>query len=142
MRDERSIERPRQTLGDGVRQDRTALDGADRLALELDFLRVLSSGAGTPEQRQALSESLARYRFSEPEHQVVFESLRALSGRKEISEVGLAVHLNNRGFPDLDLKKYFVAAPPSVEPALARIDELRSAPNAEDGVAQKRIPHL
>jgi hypothetical protein len=68
----------------------------------------------------------------------VFESLCALSGRKEISAAVFAVHLNNRGFPDLDLEKYFVAAPPSVEQALARVDELRLAPNADDGVAQKR----
>jgi len=39
----------------------------------------------------------------------------------------------------LDLEKYFAAAPPSVEQALARVDELRSAPNADDGVAQKRM---
>ena len=133
------MERLRQTLGGDVRQDRTALDRADRLALELDVLRVLCGGAGTTQRRQALSESLARYRFSEPEHQVVFESLRAMSGRKEISAASLAVHLNNRGFPDLDLEKYFAAAPPSVEQALVRVDELRSAPNADDGVAQKRM---
>ena len=133
------MERLRQTLGGDVRQDRTALDRADRLALELDVLRALCSGAGTSEQRRALSESLARYRFSEPEHQVVFESLCALSRRKEISAASLAVHLNNRGFPDLDLEKYFAAAPPSVEQALVRVDELRSAPNADDGVAQKRM---
>ncbi len=133
------MERLRQTLGGDVRQDRTALDRADRLAIELDALRGLCGGAGTSEQRRVLSESLARYRFSEPEHQVVFESLRAMSGRKEISAASLAVHLNNRGFPDLDLEKYFAAAPPSVEQALARVDELRSAPNADDGVAQKRM---
>jgi len=133
------MERPRQTWGDGIRQDRTALGGADRLALELDVLRALCGGAGTTQQHQALSESLARYRFSEPEHQVVFESLCALSSRKEISAAVLGVHLNNRGFPDLDLEKYFAAAPPSVEQALVRVDELRSAPNADDGVAQKRM---
>ena len=132
------MERPRLTLGDDVRQDRTALDGVDRLALELDVLRGLCGGAGTSEQHRALSESLARYRFSEPEHQVVFESLFALSGRKKISAAVLALHLNNRGFPDLDLEKYFVAAPPSVEQALARVDDLRSPPRADDGIAQKR----
>ncbi len=139
MRDERSMERPRQTRGDNVRQDRTALDGVDRLALELDVLRALCSGAGTSEQRRALQESLAGYRFSEPEHQVVFESLCALSSRKGISAAGLAVHLNNRAFPDIDLEKYFVAAPPSVEQALARVDELRLAPNADNGATQKRV---
>ena len=126
-------------MGDDIRQSETGLDGADGLALELDILRALCSGAGTPEQRRALHESLAVYRFREPEHQVVFESLCALSGRKEISAAGLAVHLNNRGFPDLDLDKYFPAAPPSVEQALARVDELRPALNADDGITQKRI---
>ena len=139
MRDKRSMERPRQTWGDGARQGRTALDAVDRLALELDVLRALCGGAGTTEQRQALSDSMGGYRFSEPKHQVVFESLRAMSGRKEISAAGLGVHLNNRGFPDLDLEKYFVAASQSVEELLARVDELRLAPKADDGVAQKRI---
>jgi hypothetical protein len=139
MRDERSMERPRQTWGDDIRQSQTGLDGADRLALEAEVLRALCGGAGTTEQRRALHESLAGYRFSEPEHQVVFESLCAMSGRREISAAVLAVHLNNRGFPDLDFEKYFVAAPPSVEQALARVDELRSAPNPGDGVNQKRI---
>jgi hypothetical protein len=115
------------------------LVGVDRLAVELAVLRALCGGAGTTPQRRALHESLAGYRFSEPEHQVVFESLCALSGRKEISAAVLAVHLNNRGFPDIDLEKYFVATPPSVEQALGRVDELRSAPNADDGVARERI---
>jgi hypothetical protein len=132
------MERPIQTRGDGIRQSVTGLEGADRLALELDVLRALCSAPGTSEQRQALSESLARYRFSEPEYQVVFESVYAMSGRKEISAAGLAVHLNNRGFPDLDLEKYFVAVPQSLERALARVHELHSAPNADDSVAQKR----
>jgi hypothetical protein len=139
MRDERSMERRRQNLVDDVRQDRAALDGADRLALELDVLCALCGGAGTTEQRQALSKLLGGYRFSEPEYQVVFESVCAMSSRRELSAAVLALHLNNRGFPDLDLEKYFAAAPPSVEQALARVDELRSAPNADDGVAQKRI---
>jgi hypothetical protein len=133
------MERPRQTLGEDIRQSQTGLVGADRLAVELAVLRALCGGARTTQQRLALHESLAGYRFSEPEHQVVFESLCALSGRKEISAAVLAVHLNNRGFPDLDLEKYFVAAPPSVEQALARVEELRSAPNADDGVARKRL---
>jgi hypothetical protein len=132
------MERPIQTRGDGIRQSVTGLEGADRLALELDVLRALCSASGTSEQRQALSESLARYRFSEPEYQVVFESVCALSGRKKISAAGLAVHLNNRGFPDLDLEKYFAAVPQSLERALARVHELHSAPNADDSVAQKR----
>jgi hypothetical protein len=142
MRDERSGEKPRQTREDDIRQSQTGSDGADRLAPELDVLRALCGGAGTMPQRRALHDSLAGYLFSEPEHQVVFESLCALSGRKEISAAVLAVHLNNRGFPDVDLEKYFVAAPPSVEHALSRVEELRSAPNANDGVAQKRISRL
>jgi len=132
------MQRPLQTWGDDIRQSETGLDGADRLALELDVLRALCSASGTSEQRQALNESLARYRFREPEYQVVFESVCAMSGRKEISAAMLAVHLNNRGFPDVDLEKYFDAVPPSLEQALARVHELRSAPQDDDGVAQKR----
>jgi hypothetical protein len=41
---------------------------------------------------------------------VVFESIRALFSCGDFSAVQLRVHLNNRGFPDTDVEKYFQRA--------------------------------
>ncbi len=62
-------------------------------------------------ERQNLMQSLSPNTFVEPEHQVVFESIRALFPRGPISVGQLRVHLNNRGFPDTDVEKYFQSAP-------------------------------
>ena len=127
-----------ETRREDDRRERAALDGTGRPLLELDLLRALCGGTGTPEQRQTLLQAVARCRLAEPEFQVVFESLCALSGRKELSAELLGVHLNNRGFPDVDMEKYFVAEPPSVEEALARLDELSSPATLRDGAPPKR----
>ena len=55
-------------------------------------------------------QSLAQHTFIESEHQVVFESIRALFPRGPISATQLRVHLNNRGFPDTDVEQYFSPA--------------------------------
>jgi hypothetical protein len=75
-------------------------------ATELQALRVLCDEAIPREQRQGLMQSLAQHTFIEPEHQVVFESIRALFLRGPITAAQLRVHLNNRGFPDTDVEKY------------------------------------
>ena len=54
-------------------------------------------------------ESLSGHSFIEPEHQVVFESIRTLFPRGPFSLAQLRVHLNNRGFPDTDVERYFRA---------------------------------
>ena len=82
-----------------------------QFATELQALRKLCDEAAPPEERQKLIEPLSRYAFIEPEHQVVFESIRALFPRGPISIAQLRVHLNNRGFPDTDVEKYFQPAP-------------------------------
>jgi hypothetical protein len=43
-------------------------------------------------------------------HRVVFESICALFPRGTITAEKLIVHLNNRGFPDTDVEKYFTPA--------------------------------
>lgn len=132
------MEKPQQLTRAERGQDGAAFDSTERLAVELGVLRALCCGAGTPEQRNALLQAVARWGLVEPEHQVVFESLCALSGRKGLSVALLGVHLNNRGFPDVEMEKYFVAEPPSVEKALARLDELCSSANPCGGAAPKR----
>jgi hypothetical protein len=97
-----------------------------RLTAELDVLRALCGRRGSHEKRVELACALDSYRFIEPEHQVVFASIRAIHTRPEFSASLLAVHLNNRGFPDLELEKYFVDEPPSFENGLARARQLSS----------------
>ena len=81
-----------------------------QFATELQSLRVLCDEAAPREERLKLMRTLAQQVFAEPEHQVVFESIRALLSRGPVSPERLCVHLNNRGFPDTDVDKYFQPA--------------------------------
>ncbi|HLJ23630.1 MAG TPA: hypothetical protein VKT71_05940 [Candidatus Acidoferrales bacterium] len=76
---------------------------------ENDFraLCALCDASRTIEDRQKLLQTLSQHAFIEPEHQVVFESIRALFPRGPIALPQLRIHLNNRGFPDTDVEKYF-----------------------------------
>lgn len=85
---------------------------------EVRLLGTLCNREGTSEQRTELVHTLGHYVFLEPEHQVVFESIRSLLPHDRISATRLAVHLNNRGFPDVDLEKYCAAALAEIEDAL------------------------
>jgi hypothetical protein len=86
------------------------MDRETQFATELQALRVLCDEAIARELRQRLMMSLAQHAFLEPEHQVVFESIRGLFPRGPISVAQLRIHLNNRGFPDTDVEKYFQPA--------------------------------
>ena len=99
------------------------MDRETQCAIELQALRALCDGATPSEDRQRLVQSLTSRAFVEPENQVVFESIRALLARAPISVAQLRVHLNNRGFPDTDVEKYFQAAPsrPSTSQATDKV---------------------
>jgi len=56
--------------------------------------------------------------FLSRKHQIVFESIRSLLLHDRPSKASLAVHLNNRGFPDVDLEKYCAAAFSNIEESL------------------------
>jgi hypothetical protein len=90
-----------------------------QLRAELDVLRALCDPHCSREQRAEIIQVLKSYRFNEAEHHVLFESICTLSSQPAFSAALLATHLNNRGFPDVDLEKYFVNEPPSLEAALA-----------------------
>jgi hypothetical protein len=81
-----------------------------QLATELEALRALCDEAVPREERLKGMQSFSRHVFVEPEHQVVYESIRALLLRGPFSVTQLRVHLNNRGFPDTDVEKYFQPA--------------------------------
>jgi hypothetical protein len=99
------------------------MDHETQSATELQALRVLCDESVLREQRVTLMQSLSRHVFIEPEHQVVYESIRALLSRGPVSAGQLRVHLNNRGFPDTDVEKYF-------QPATAGSSGLRPPDNA------------
>lgn len=86
------------------------MDHASQFADELQALRSLCDEASPRTARQKLLQSLSPQFFREPEHQVVFESIRALLSRGDFSVPQLRIHLNNRGFPDTDVEKYFQRA--------------------------------
>ena len=88
------------------------MDRQAQFAAELRALRALCDGSNSPEETRRLIQSLSHTVFVEPEHHVVFESIRAVLARGPLSVAQLRVHLNNRGFPDTDVEKYFQTAPP------------------------------
>lgn len=87
----------------------TAMNRETKLGDELGTLRSLSDEAAPREQRRQLLDSLRADSFTEPEHQVVFESIRALFPQGPVTRAQLRVHLTRRGFPDTDVEKYFRA---------------------------------
>jgi replicative DNA helicase len=106
----------------------------DRGAAEAQILGTLCNQAGTSEQRDELVKILDRYAFLEPEHQIVFASIRSLLRHDRLSNSRLAVHLNNRGFPDVDLEKYCAAALANIDEAMnlaRRLCPLANGPGAE-----------
>jgi hypothetical protein len=86
------------------------MDPATKSADELRLLRVLCDANATRAHRIELLQSLEGHDFLDPEHRVVFESIRFLFSHGDVSAARLAVHLNNRGFPDVDLEEYFPSA--------------------------------
>lgn len=78
-----------------------------QFAAELNALRTLCNESYSRVQQLNLLNSVGKHRFQDAEHQVVWESIRFLLPRGPISLSQLRVHLNNRGFPDTDVEKYF-----------------------------------
>ena len=102
------------------------MDRDAQLLAEAQILGTLCGQAGSVEQRNELAQNLDHYQFLEPEHQIVFGSIRSLLVHDRVSKARLAVHLNNRGFPDVDLEKYFDAGLPSIDEAVKLAIRLRS----------------
>jgi hypothetical protein len=92
------------------------MDRETQLAAERKALETLCDEKLARNLRQNLIQSLGPQAFIDPEHQVVFESIRALFTRGPISREQLRIHLNNRGFPDTDVEKYFQPAPADSTP--------------------------
>jgi len=86
------------------------MDRDNKISADLQTLRALCDEATPHGERLALLKSLGHRDFLEPEHQVVFESISILLQRGGFSLSQLRVHLNNRGFPDVDAENYFPQA--------------------------------
>jgi hypothetical protein len=80
-----------------------------QLSAELRALRALCDETMSSRLSENLLKSLEGHKFLVPEDQVVFESIRTVLKSGTISASKLAIHLNNRGFPDVDLGRYFAA---------------------------------
>jgi hypothetical protein len=89
-----------------------------QLTAEVQVLGTLCNREDPRDLRADLVHVLEHYAFLEPEHQIVFESIRSLPLHDRLSKARLAVHLNNRGFPDVDLEKYCAAAFSNIEEAV------------------------
>src|SRR6266446_878763 len=89
-----------------------------QLTAEFQVLATLCNREAPHDLRAELAHVLGHYAFLEPEHQIVFESIRSLLLHDRLSKASLAVHLNNRGFPDVDLEKYCAAAFSNIEESL------------------------
>jgi hypothetical protein len=83
------------------------MENATNSVGEFQLLRALCDESVPREQRLAILDSLQNVVFPDAEHQVVFESIRFLILRGSMSIAHLGVHLNNRGFPDVDVEQYF-----------------------------------
>ena len=97
-----------------------------QLAVEVQVLGTLCKGVGFLGQRTEILDALDHYAFLEPEHQIVFGSIRSLLLHDRLSNARLAVHLNNRGFPDVDLDKYCAAGLSDIDEALKLVHRLCS----------------
>jgi hypothetical protein len=104
--------------GEHPLHDKFPMDRDALLLAEVQILGTLWTQSGTVEQRNELAQTLDGYAFLEPEHQIVFGSIRALLLHDRLSNAHLAVHLNNRGFPDVDLEQYCAAALANIDEAL------------------------
>ena len=95
------------------------MDREKQIAHDLETLRSLCDEAISREECRRRIDSLAGHTFLEPEHAIVFESIRALFPRGPIQAERLRIHLTNRGFPDTDVEKYFHTAPQASFPESA-----------------------
>jgi hypothetical protein len=94
---------------------------------EIEMIGALLNRVGTSTQRTELVRILENYAFIEPEHRIVFESICFLITRDRVSKENLAVHLNNRGFPDIDLDKYIAAGSADIENLLRNAVRLNTS---------------
>jgi hypothetical protein len=105
------------------------MDSEQHSSAELQALRALCRETTPLEDRRQLIKALETHSFTDPERQVVFESLRMILSRGGVTPERLRVHLNNRGFPETDVEKYF-----QPDPLADRESEARPEHNDSGGM--------
>jgi hypothetical protein len=77
-------------------------------ALERRILRALCSGISDPVEWDKITSQLSVYPWREPDHEVVFEAVRAIKSRDpKTRRAELPAQATRMGFPDLDWSLYF-----------------------------------
>lgn len=91
----------------------TPFSEAERRAAEWDLLRALCSGTLTGPRRQEILLLLAKYAFSDPIRQALFDVVDDIGrDRADILRQELPPRLARQGFPDIDFDALFT--PPSL----------------------------
>jgi hypothetical protein len=92
-------------------------------ALERQILRALCSGISDPVEWDKITSQLSVYPWREPDHEVVYEAVRAIKSRDpKTRRAELPAQATRMGFPDLDWNLYFE---PREEPQLDLRDLVR-----------------
>jgi hypothetical protein len=101
---------------------------ARRTIVEAEFraLQAMCQQAGHGLVWQRAIELLSDYRFRDPLHQLVFDTLRDIPAPAPANlQILLVQRLTNRGFPDLDIQPFFQAHVISDDLVLAILDHLK-----------------
>lgn len=104
------------------------IEGAPRLVLEREFqaLRALCQDTGQRAFWHRGTALLADYRFRDPLHQLVFDSLRELdSAAPDNIRDQLLQRLTVKGFPDVEIEHFFHGHAVSADQAIAIMEQLK-----------------
>jgi hypothetical protein len=75
---------------------------------EGQVLRALCAGTGAPNDWNQLASQLSGHCWQDPDHQVMYEALRAIkSCEPKARREELPAQVTRMGFPDLDCSTYF-----------------------------------
>ena len=96
--------------------------------LERHVLRALCAGTGTSDDWNQLASRLTGYRWQDPDHEVVYEALRAIkSWEPKTRRDELPAQVTRMGFPDLDWSLYFEGEESSTAEIEGIIGRLKAA---------------
>jgi hypothetical protein len=108
-------------------------DGSSILATQIErvILRELCAGQIEPSDWHRIIYRLSAYEWKDPEHEVVFNALRAIkSDDRPTRRHELPAQVTRMGFPDVDWGKYLDADRQPGVPIEQLIEGLASAENS------------
>ena len=96
-----------------------------REMIEREVLRALCQYFDDESFRADTLCLLARYRFSAPDHQCIFDALHQVSASTPHAlRQHLTARLNNMGFPEMDIEHLFQGSPFTIDKTTDLIREL------------------